>query len=32
MMAQIRTAMLAPTARKLPPIFNLSQLAGLVRN
>jgi len=29
MMAQIRTAMLAPTARKAPPIFNLSQLAGL---
>lgn len=29
MMAQIRTAMLAPTARKLPPIFNLSQLAAL---
>ncbi|MCA6215793.1 AAA family ATPase [Ideonella sp. B7] len=29
MMAQIRTAMLAPTARKTPPVFNLSQLAGL---
>lgn len=29
MMAQIRTAMLAPTARKAPPVFNLSQLAGL---
>ena len=29
MMGQIRTAMLAPTARKSPPIFNLSQLAAL---
>ncbi len=30
MMSQIRSAMLAPTARKSPPIFNLSQLAGLL--
>ena len=29
MMEQIRTAMLAPSARKSPPVFNLSQLAGL---
>lgn len=29
MMAQIRTAMLAPTERKVPPVYNLSQLAGL---
>lgn len=29
MMGEIRTAMLAPTARKAPPTFNLSQLAGL---
>ena len=29
MMGEIRTAMLAPTARKSPPIFNLSQLATL---
>jgi len=28
MMVQIRSAMLAPTARKSPPIFNLSQLAA----
>jgi len=30
MMGQIRTAMLAPTARKSAPIFNLSQLAAMV--
>ena len=30
MMSHIRSAMLAPTARKSPPIFNLSQLAGLL--
>ncbi len=29
MMNEIRSAMLAPTARKTPPIFNLSQLAAL---
>ena len=29
MMTEIRSAMLAPTARKTPPIFNLSQLATL---
>ena len=29
MMNEIRSAMLAPTARKSPPIFNLSQLAAL---
>jgi chromosome partitioning protein len=29
MMGQIRAAMLAPTARKVPPLFNLSQLAAL---
>ena len=29
MMEQIRTAMLAPSARKAPPVFNLSQLAAL---
>ncbi len=29
MMTEIRSAMLAPTARKTPPIFNLSQLAAL---
>lgn len=29
MMGQIRTAMLAPTARKSSPIFNLSQLATM---
>jgi len=29
MMGQIRTAMLAPTARKSSPIFNLSQLAAM---
>lgn len=29
MMGQIRAAMLAPTARKTAPVFNLSQLAGL---
>lgn len=29
MMEQIRSAMLAPTARKSPPSFNLSQLAAL---
>lgn len=29
MMSEIRSAMLAPTARKSPPIFNLSQLAAL---
>lgn len=29
MMGQIRSAMLAPTARKVSPIFNLSQLAAL---
>jgi chromosome partitioning protein len=29
MMSEIRTAMLAPTARKTPPVFNLSQLAAL---
>lgn len=30
MMGQIRSAMLAPTARKAAPIFNLSQLATLI--
>lgn len=30
MMEQIRQAMLAPTARKTPPCFNLSQLATLL--
>lgn len=30
MMEQIRSAMLAPTARKLPPVFNLSQLSSMV--
>ena len=29
MMTEIRSAMLAPTARKTPPIFNLSQLAAM---
>lgn len=29
MMGEIRAAMLAPTARKVPPVFNLSQLAAL---
>jgi chromosome partitioning protein len=29
MMTEIRSAMLAPTARKSPPIFNLSQLAAM---
>ncbi|WP_310734583.1 AAA family ATPase [Azohydromonas caseinilytica] len=29
MMGEIRSAMLAPTARKNPPVFNLSQLAAL---
>lgn len=29
MMGEIRSAMLAPTARKSPPIFNLSQLAAM---
>jgi len=29
MMEQIRSAMLAPSARKSSPLFNLSQLAGL---
>lgn len=29
MMGEIRTAMLAPSARKSPPVFNLSQLAAL---
>ncbi|MBS0340426.1 MAG: AAA family ATPase [Proteobacteria bacterium] len=29
MMGEIRLAMLAPTARKAPPVFNLSQLAAL---
>jgi chromosome partitioning protein len=29
MMEQIRAAMLSPTARKSPPVFNLSQLAAL---
>ncbi len=29
MMEQIRAAMLTPTARKQPPVFNLSQLAAL---
>lgn len=29
MMEQIRSAMLAPTATKNPPVFNLTQLAGL---
>ena len=29
MMGEIRSAMLAPTARKSPPIFNLSQLASM---
>lgn len=29
MMDQIRSAMLAPSARKLPPVFNLSQLSAL---
>ncbi|MFN7883333.1 MAG: AAA family ATPase, partial [bacterium] len=30
MMEQIRAAMLAPTARKLPPTFTLSQLAAML--
>ncbi len=30
MMGEIRTAMLAPTARKSPPVFNLSQLAAML--
>lgn len=30
MMGQIRTAMLAPTDRKAPPVFNLSQLASML--
>lgn len=30
MMAQIRSAMLAPTARKVAPLYSLSQLAGMV--
>lgn len=29
MMEQIRSAMLAPTSTKKPPVFNLTQLAGL---
>jgi chromosome partitioning protein len=29
MMGEIRTAMLAPTAAKIPPVFNLSQLAAM---
>jgi chromosome partitioning protein len=29
MMAQVRSAMLSPTARKTPPVYNLSQLADL---
>jgi chromosome partitioning protein len=29
MMGQIRAAMLAPTARKSPPVYNLSQLASM---
>lgn len=29
MMAEIRIAMLAPSARKSPPVFNLSQLAAM---
>jgi chromosome partitioning protein len=29
MMVQIRAAMLAPTSRKSPPVFNLSQLAAM---
>lgn len=29
MMNEIRSAMLAPTSRKVPPIFNLSQLAAM---
>ena len=29
MMDQIRAAMLAPSARKVPPVFNLSQLSAL---
>jgi len=29
MMGEIRSAMLAPTARKTPPVFNLSQLATM---
>ena len=29
MMEQIRHAMLSPTARKTPPLFNLSQLAAM---
>lgn len=29
MMEQIRTAMLAPSQRKLPPVYNLSQLAAM---
>ena len=29
MMEQIRSAMLAPSARKSPPVFNLSQLAAM---
>jgi chromosome partitioning protein len=31
MMEQIRSAMLAPSARKSAPVFNLSQLAALLR-
>lgn len=30
MMGQIRSAMLAPTARKVAPLYSLSQLAGMV--
>lgn len=30
MMTQIREAMLAPTARKAPPVFNAAQLAALI--
>lgn len=30
MMEQIRTAMLAPSARKAPPVFSLSQLAAML--
>jgi chromosome partitioning protein len=29
MMTQVRSAMLSPTARKTPPVYNLSQLADL---
>jgi chromosome partitioning protein len=29
MMTQVRSAMLSPTARKAPPVYNLSQLADL---